>query len=177
MLPYWFAPTSAARYLMPLYPLFALALAWPIWRAGERAVKLTCRCLIGMLVLQWALTLVIFPYYQHQFRGENYYTTAQEILREAGDMPLYATDASAAGMSVVAYIDASIHPRPALMAPPAHWENGFVIAYEAAPELGTLYRQYKLGGDQMLLLCHGTACKNLSPDLPRPSPTQSTPLR
>ena len=177
MLPYWFAPTSAARYLMPLYPLFALALAWPIWQAGERAVKLTCRGLISMLVLQWALTLVIFPYYQQHFRGENYYTTAQEILREAGDMPLYATDASAAGMSVVAYIDATIHPRPALMAPPAHWENGFVIAYEAAPELGTLYRQYKLGGDQMFLLCRGTACKNISLGSPQPSPAQSTTRR
>lgn len=177
MLPYWFAPTSAARYLMPLYPLFALTLAWPIWQAGERAVALTCRWLTGMLVLQWALTLAIFPYYQQNFRGENYYQTAQDILRVAGDAPLYASDASAAGMSVVAYIDSAIHPRPALMAPPASWQNGYVIAYQAAPELGAIYRQYKLGGDQMYLLCRGTACKNLSPDSPPPNPAQSTPHR
>lgn len=171
ILPYWFAPTSAARYLMPLYPLFALTLAWPIWRAGERAVSLTCKGLVGMIALQWALTLAIFPYYQQHFRGENYYTTAQQILRAAGDMPLYVTDASAAGMSVTAYIDSMIHPRPALMAPPEHWENGFLISYENAPELGTLYRQYKLGGDNMFLLCRGTAC--LSPDSPRPGPARS----
>jgi 4-amino-4-deoxy-L-arabinose transferase-like glycosyltransferase len=162
ILPYWFAPTSAARYLMPLYPLFALSLAWPIWRAGEPAIALTCKALTGMIALQWALTLVIFPYYQHHFRGENYSTTATEILREAGQMPLYVTDASAAGMSVVAYIDSTIHPRPALKAPPTQWENGFLISYENSPKLGTLYREYKLGGDHMYLLCRGTACQGLA---------------
>lgn len=175
LLPYWFAPTSAARYLMPLYPLFALTLAWPIWQAGARAVSLACRWLTGMIVLQWALTLVIFPYYQQHFRGENYYTTAQDILREAGDAPLYATDASAAGMSVVAYIDSMTHPRPALKTPPEHWENGFVIAYEPTPELGTLYKQYKLGGDYMFLLCRGAACKGLTPSAPPPNPAAPQP--
>lgn len=174
LLPYWFAPVSAARYLMPLYPLFALTIAWPIWCAGERAVSTASRWFIGMIALQWALTLVIFPYYQQHFRGENYYTTAQNIMRETGDLPLYATDASAAGMSVVAYID-SMNTRPALMAPPEHWQNGYVISYQASPELGTVYRQYKLGGDTMYLLCRGTACKGLSPDLPRPDPAQSAP--
>lgn len=171
ILPYWFAPTSAARYLMPLYPLFALTIAWPIWRAGERAVSLACRWLAGMIALQWALTLVIFPYYQQHFRGENYYTTALHIIREAGDAPLYATDASAAGMSVVAYIDSMTHPRRALQAPPEHWENGFLISYENTPELGALYRKYKMGGDYLFLLCRGTAC--LSPDSPQPAPARS----
>lgn len=158
MLPYWLAPTSAARYLMPLYPLFALTIAWPIWRAGQPAVGLTCRWLTAMIILQWALTLLIFPYYQQHFRGENYYQTAQQIIREVGDAPLYVTDSTAGGMSVVAYIDSMTHPRPALKAPPEQWQNGFVIAYDPDPELGTLYRQYKLGGDHMSLLCRGSAC-------------------
>lgn len=173
LLPYWFAPTSAARYLMPLYPLFALTIAWPIWHAGKRAVGLSCRWLAGMIVLQWALMLVIFPYYQQHFRGANYYTTAQQILHVAGDAPLYATDASAAGMSVVAYIDSMTHPRPTLKAPPERWENGFLISYENEPELGALYRKYKLGGDYLFLLCRGTACNGISPDSPPPAPARS----
>ncbi len=169
MLPYWFAPVSAARYLMPLYPLFALVLAWPIWQAGERAINTTRRWLMLMIALQWALTLAIFPYYQKHFRGENYYTTAQDILSVAADEPLYATDASAAGMSVVAYIDGMRHPKPALKAPPEQWENGFLISYENSA--GKLYREYKLGGDRMYLLCRGKAC--LSPGLPPPDPARS----
>lgn len=179
VLPYWIAPTSAARYLMPLYPLFALALAWPIWRAGERAVSIAYKFLAGMVVLQWALTLVLFPYYQQHFRGENYYTTAQDILREAGDGPLYVVDATAGGMSVVAYIDALSHPRPALKAPPDRWEDGFVIAYDADPQLGTLYRQYQLGGDHLSLLCRGSACvgKGITPGSPPPDPAPPAPRR
>ncbi len=173
MLPYWLAPISAARYLMPLYPLFALAIAWPIWQAGERAVGIGCRWLTGMIALQWMVMLAIFPYYQHHFRGENYYRTAQDIVRETGDAPLYAVDATAGGMSVVAYIDAMIHPRPALMAPPEQWDNGFVIAYDPDPELGQLYKQYQLGGDHMSLLCRGAACRGISPGLPPSDPARS----
>lgn len=173
MLPYWLAPTSAARYLMPLYPLFALAIAWPIWQAGKNAVDISCRWLSGMIVLQWAMMLAIFPYYQQHFRGANYYATAQDIIREVGDAPLYVTDSTAGGMSVVAYIDAMIHPRPAIKAPPEHWEDGFVIAYDPAPELGTLYKQYQLGGDHMSLLCKGRVCRNISPGSPPPGQAQS----
>lgn len=171
MLPYWLAPISAARYLMPLYPLFALAIAWPIWQAGERAIGTSCRWLTGVIALQWIVMLAIFPYYQHHFRGENYYRTAQDIVRVTAGAPLYVTDATAGGMSVVAYIDSMTHPRPALMAPPERWENGFVIAYDPDPAIGQLYKQYQLGGDHMSLLCRGAAC--LSPGLPPSDPARS----
>ncbi|MEW6313105.1 MAG: dolichyl-phosphate-mannose--protein mannosyltransferase [Pseudomonadota bacterium] len=157
-LPYWLAPHSSIRYVLPLYPLFALILAWPLWQAGTAAIKVTQRWLSGVIAFKFIFVLVLFPYYQHSFRGENYYTTAQDIITLTQGQPLYVTDGSASGLSVAGYIDALIYPRQALHWPPAQWESGFVIAYTADEKLGQVYKKYMLGGNELYLLCRGQAC-------------------
>jgi hypothetical protein len=65
---------------------------------------------------------------------------------------------SASGLSVAAYIDTARLPLPPLVIPPAQWSAGFVIAYEPDPQLGDIAEKYRLGGNDIYLLCRGDAC-------------------
>jgi len=49
-------------------------------------------------------------------------------------------------------------PAPPLTWPPAQWDDGFVIAYVPDPKLGQVVERYRLGGNDLYLLCRGTAC-------------------
>jgi 4-amino-4-deoxy-L-arabinose transferase-like glycosyltransferase len=157
-LPYWLAPLGAIRYLLPLYPMVALAVAIVLWRAGEPALALSRRWLAGMLVFKLIAVVILFPYYQSHYRGENYALAARDIIVRTAGHPLYVTDVSASGLSVAGYIDAYAHPAPPLMRPPAQWDSGFVIAYEEDAQTGRTFKHYPLAGNNLYLLCRGAAC-------------------
>ena len=157
-LPYWLAPISGIRYLLPIYPLFALVAAVVLWRSGEAVIGKARRWLVGMLVFKVILLAFLFPYYQHDYRGENYAQAAGDIVALTAGHPLYVNDVSASGMSVAGYIDSSIYPAPALKRAPAEWESGFVIAYEEDQRLGRTFKHYKLAANSLYLLCRGAAC-------------------
>jgi 4-amino-4-deoxy-L-arabinose transferase-like glycosyltransferase len=159
LLPYWLSPHGGMRYLIPIYPLFALSCAWIIWQAGEAAQGTTRRWLTAAILFCFALGLVIFPYYQQKFRGENYALAANEIVAITHGQPIYTADPSSAGLNVTAYINQLRYPQQALQYPPAQWENGFVLARTANPELGAIHSKFQLLGDELYLLCRGTACQ------------------
>jgi len=158
-LPYWLSPNGGMRYLMPLYPLLALVAARLIWLSGEAALNTARRWMIAALVLKLIAVLALFPYYQSHYRGKNYDEAAQDILRLTQGYPLYVTDVSAGGLNVAAYIDQRVYPAQALQWPPAQWQSGYVIAHTADPALGQVYHSYRLGGDDLFLLCRGAACQ------------------
>lgn len=158
-LPYWLAPQSAIRYLMPLYPYAALGLAWVIWRAGERAVLTTQCWLTAMIAVKIVLALIAFPLYQQYYRGASYEKVARQILERTAGQPLYVTNDSASGLSVAAHLDVLRLPAAPLTRPPAQWDTGFVVAYAPDPALGETVQQYRLGGTAMYLLCRGAACR------------------
>ena len=162
-LPYWLSPQSSIRYILPLCPLFALLAARMIWRAGEAATKLTQRWLWGMMALKFVVVLAVFPYYQREYRGENYLLAAKDIISRSAGQALYVTDVSASGLSVAGYIDSLRYPSPPLQWVPAQWAHGgtsgFVIAYTPDPALGEASHVYTLGGNKLYLLCRGSACK------------------
>ena len=160
-LPYWLAPQSHTRYLVPIYPLAALVFAHVIWNAGPAALMTTLRWFIALLALKLAFVSVLFPYYQKVYRGENYAWVAGEILTRTAGHPLYTTNDSASGLAVTAYLDVLRQPQPPLVFPPAHWDNGFVIAYTRDPSLGQVAQRYQLGGKDLYLLCRGAACKSV----------------
>jgi len=157
-LPYWLAPYSGVRYLIPVYPLFALIAAWLVWQAGDAATRSMRRWLAATIAFSFALGLFVFPYYQHKFRGENYALTAADIISIVRERPLYVTDSTAAGLNVTAYVNQQRYPHEALQYPPAQWEEGFVLARSADPQLGNMYKKYQLLGDELYLLCRGAAC-------------------
>jgi hypothetical protein len=157
-LPYWLAPNSHVRYLVPLYPLAGLIIARMLWLGGPQVLRLTRRWLIAAIVLKLVVVLVVFPLYQARYRGANYAETAQAIRDRTQGHALYTNNVSASGLSVAAHINVARLPQPPLTFPPAQWADGFVIAYEPDPKLGEVAAQYRLGGNALYLLCRGAAC-------------------
>lgn len=157
-LPYWLAPHSNTRYLLPIYPFAALACAFLIWSARPPSIAVTLRWFYGLVAVKLVLALAAFPYYQKVYRGENHERAAREILERVAQYPLYTFNVSATGLSVKAYIDLTRLPQPPVTFPPEHWDTGFVIAYTLDPKLGQLAAQYRLGGSNLYLLCRGSAC-------------------
>jgi 4-amino-4-deoxy-L-arabinose transferase-like glycosyltransferase len=158
-LPYWLAPISAIRYLLPIFPLWAFVVAALLWRAGQPSLITTRQWLAGAIALKFAAVVFLFPYYQSHYRGENYALTARDIMERTAGYPLYTTDVSASGMSVAGYIDTGRLPAPPVRRPPAQWDSGFVIAYSADDALGKTAHRYQLAGNDLYLLCRGTACQ------------------
>ncbi len=157
-LPYWLAPQSSIRYLMPLYPLAGLVIARVLWDAGTPAVAVTRRWLIAAVALKLIFVLVLFPYYQEHYRGRNYEAAARDIQHRAAGQPLYTGNDAASGLSVTAHLNILRLPAPPLTRPPAQWESGFVLAYAPDAALGRLAAEYRLGGNTLYLLCRGAAC-------------------
>jgi hypothetical protein len=157
-LPYWLAPHSNMRYLVPLYPLAGLVIARVLWLGGAQVLTVTRRWLVAAIVLKLVVVLVAFPLYQSRYRGENYLRTAAAIMARTAGHPLYTQNVSASGLSVAAYIDVARLPQPPLTFPPAQWTDGFVISYEPDSKIGNIAVQYRLGGNDLYLLCRGIAC-------------------
>jgi hypothetical protein len=149
-IPFWLAPQSHFRYIVPVLPLIALVLAVAVFKLGDASVRTTMRWLWG--------AAVIFPIYQHRVRGENYALTAREVLRRTAGFALYSNDVSAAGLSVTAYMNIQRLPQRALTFAPLQWDNGFAISNVADETLGKINAQYPLGGDTLYLHCRGVAC-------------------
>jgi hypothetical protein len=158
-LPYWLAPRAAIRYLLPMYPMAAFAIAIILWRAGAPALAVSRRWLAGLIVVKLVAFTLVFPWYQSHYRGENYAIAARDIMARTAGQPLYAYDSSAAGLSVTGYIDAFAYPAPPLQQPPMPLESGFVIAREEDASFGRTFKRYTLAADYLYLMCKGAACE------------------
>ena len=159
-LPYWLSPHGAIRYLVPIYPMIGLALAMMLWCASAPVLSSVRRWLIGIIALKFIAVVVLFPLYQSQYRGENHALTARDIIERTAGHPLYTTNDTASGLSVAGYIDAWRYPVPPLQWAPQQWQSGFVIAEEPDAGVGEVSSRFKLGGDELFLLCRGAACQS-----------------
>lgn len=164
--PYWLAPTGGPRYVLPVYALLVLPTAYLALHALPFA--LVRRWVLGLLTLATLLNLLVYPYYQRVVRGANYERMAQLIVQRYGAWPIYATNVTSAGLSVVAHIDTQRWPQATVVWPPADFVDGIVIARAAsdfsAPVLGSL----KVDSDAVLLLCRGHACNTGVPAAAEP---------
>ncbi|MET0682592.1 MAG: phospholipid carrier-dependent glycosyltransferase [Casimicrobiaceae bacterium] len=160
-LPYWLWPSTASRYVMPLYPLAAYLIAHALWRESAARMRWVVNCLIATIAFKYVAALWVYPAYQREYRGD-YSTVAAEIDALARGMPFYATDVSAAGLSIAAYLDARRFPQQPLQWPPREWPSGFVLSPTEIPELGSVLRKFRLGRNDVYLLCRGVACDETS---------------
>jgi len=158
-LPYWLAPHSHVRYLVPLYPLAGLVIARVLWIGGNAVLATTRKWVFGLIVVKLLVVLIAFPIYQQRYRGANYAEAAQAIIARTNGYPLYTLNVSASGLSVTAYIDTARLPKQPLAFPPADWRDGFVVAYEPDEKVGQVAERYRLAGNDLYLLCRGAACK------------------
>lgn len=157
-LPYWFAPHSHFRYLLPIVPLAAMVCAALVALGSERLRRNAWRGMWAIVAIKIIFVVIAFPQYQQRYRGANYAEAAAVILQRTAGHTLYTMDVSASGLAVTAHIDVMRLPQPALVFPPAEWQDGFVIAYEPDPKLGETAVRYRLGGNDIYLLCRGAAC-------------------
>ena len=157
-LPYWLGPRSHIRYILPLYPLFALLLAWLISRAGKVRVNQALYWLTAVVALKYVFGLWAFPAHQAKFRGDQAGAAAQIEQRVQG-FPLYANDDSATGLAVTARLDEHRYPAPPLVRPPREWTDGFVLSYYPDPTLGQVVEVIALRKDRIYVLCRGAACR------------------
>ena len=125
---------------MPLYPLAAFLIAHALWRQSAARMRLVVNCLIATIAFKYVAALWVYPAYLREYRGD-YGTVAAEVEALARGLPLYATDVSAAGLSVAAYLDARRFPQQPLQWPPREWPSGFVLSHTENPELGTCSSQ------------------------------------
>ncbi|BBJ00624.1 hypothetical protein FGKAn22_23160 [Ferrigenium kumadai] len=156
--PYWLSPQGGIRYLLPVYPLVALVGARIIWRAGESGRTLALRWFASIIAFKFVFALILFPYYQSHYRGENYAQAAQTIVERTQGFPLYINDSRSIGLSITGYIDAGRLPQAPLVHPPAGWDDGFVLSPVPDERAGRVAETYKLAGDEIYLLCRGSAC-------------------
>ncbi len=157
-MPFWLAPQSHFRYLLPILPLCALAFAVYVSSQGEARRSVAWRWLWAAVGLKLVLAAALFPYYQQRVRGENYAAAARQVLQRTAGFPLYTHDVSAAGLSVTAYMNVQRLPKPVLTFAPAQWDSGFVVSNTVDDKLGKVAAQYPLGANVLVLHCRGAAC-------------------
>jgi 4-amino-4-deoxy-L-arabinose transferase-like glycosyltransferase len=157
-LPYWLAPQSHYRYLLPIVPLAAIVFAVLIVQGSERLQRTMFQCMWAIVAVKLVFVTVAFPLYQKDYRGANYEVAARSILERTAGHALYSNAVGAPGLAVTAYLDVARLPRPALTLPPTGSWEGYVIARAADPALGRVVTEYRLGGDTLYLLCRGDAC-------------------
>jgi 4-amino-4-deoxy-L-arabinose transferase-like glycosyltransferase len=157
-LPYWLAPVSAIRYLTPVYPMIAVAVSLVLWSSGTTALTATRRWLTGSLAVKVLAALLLFPYYQSHYRGENYFQAAADIMKISTGHALYTTNDTASGLSVAGYIDSKWRQTDPIQWLPQDWQGGYVIAEVPDSSVGEVAARFKLGGDELYLLCRGAAC-------------------
>lgn len=152
-IPYWLAPETHARYIMPLYPFIALVLANIIWQYGKKAMHVTFLFLAVCIILRYVAGFWGFPYYEAHYRG-NYKQVAQDILSITQDKALYANDVTAAGLSVAAEIEAIKFPQSTLEYPDARFEKGYLISHTPDFPNTRIQKVYPLGNQRVYLLKH-----------------------
>lgn len=157
-LPFWLAPQSHFRYLLPILPLCALAFAVCVARQREASRRAAWRWLWVAVGLKFVLAAALFPYYQQRVRGENYSAAARQVLQRTAGFPLYTHDVSAAGLSVTSYMNIQRLPKPVLTFAPAQWDNGFAVSNVMEEKLGRVIERYPLGNNVLYLHCRGAAC-------------------
>ena len=160
ILPYWLAPQGGIRYLLPVYPLIALISARYIWRAGESAQKLALRWFTGLIAFKFVFAVLLFPYYQSTYRGENYVATAHIIAEQTAGFPLYGKDMRSIGENIIGQIDLDRLPLQPVQQPPENWKNGFWIGHSDDKPDGKLIKKFIVAKDEIYLYCRGVACES-----------------
>lgn len=160
-LPYWIAPQSAPRYVMPEYGLVVLMAVGYLVQPGSLPPLRGLRpfpWVAGMAVLGLGMALLAFPYYQRHVRGQNYERMANRVEAAAGPYPLYNDNFTSVGLSVGALLDARHMDRPALIVPPPTLVNGIIMAAGPQDMPGDRWAKIAEQTEALVLICRGAAC-------------------
>jgi hypothetical protein len=137
-------------------------MTYVVLHSAKCIIDLSAKALIGTVGIAFICALAGYPLYEHYFRG-SYSRAAQAIIARAGDLPIFATDTSAIGLSIVAELNEQRPYKPPISIPPAQFASGFVLASKPNPSIGTVDTILMLGrwaGERRIryLLCRGSGC-------------------
>ncbi|MDA8175225.1 MAG: hypothetical protein M0018_11685 [Nitrospiraceae bacterium] len=155
-LPYWLPPQSGMRYIMPLFPFAAMVMAFMVFYGDKQVRKWGTGVIVFAIAVKFALGIWGFPFFEKRFRGSH--TVAQEIVRTTGGRQLYIKDVASSGFTLAAHIDRLLYPGAPITLPPKNFTSGYVISYLPDKTIGSVYKKYRVGNDDVFLLCRGTAC-------------------
>jgi 4-amino-4-deoxy-L-arabinose transferase-like glycosyltransferase len=162
LLPYWLASEGRTRYIMPLYPLFALVMTYVVLNSGRVIIDFAVKALILTVGVAYVSSSVGLPLYEHYKRG-SYDNAAQAIATRAGEFPIFATDDTAIGLSIVADLNRRRAPKAPITTPPAQFASGFILAKAPNAIIGPVDTTLDMGRNAngrrtRYLLCRGDAC-------------------
>lgn len=159
--PYLLAPDTNIRYILPLYPWFALLTAILLVRSrqGLNFHRGLYNLFGVMIVLKFVAGAGLFSWFEVNYRTGDFNEAARTVLTETEGYPLYVVDLSHLGLTLAAHINILRWPEGPLLGRPDHgWKNGFVLAREYHfPKDRTLHT-FKFARGTLYLRCRGAAC-------------------
>ena len=156
-LPYWFAPQSSIRYVLPLYPLIAFYIAAILARGTARMERVATYAVAATIALK-CIGLIVFPLYQAKHRGDAH-AAAKELVALAGESPIYADDFTSATLCVVGNIDSVRWPAAPVTVPPAGATQGWLLSRDANKPQTRVVKTIELGKERLVFLCLGRTCE------------------
>lgn len=101
-IPYWIASQTNIRYLLPIYPCFAIIITYIIWQANY--IKQTIVLLFIGVLIKYFVAIFWFPY-QYAVKHGNATLVAEDILLHTNQDPLYIHAFSATGLRIAGAIN------------------------------------------------------------------------
>ncbi len=150
-IPYWFASQSNIRYLLPLYPWFAIIIAYIVWQA-ELTEKTIILLTIG-IIIKYFVAIFWFPY-EYTVKYGNTEYIAKNILQTTANYDLYVESYSSAGLRIAGEINKLRWPKQPLQEKPTQNKNYYFVLKELAldqdPKLH-LITSYTVKKEQLFL--------------------------
>jgi hypothetical protein len=152
-LPYWIAPLSHSRYLMPIYGFVAIYLTFLI-QNDLNLIGRVRKFIVWIVLFKLAFALVLFPLYTKAFRPpiDQWAETVREIV---ADKTLFSVDQTWIGISVIDTVNRLNYPRPPVIRAYDSMESGYVLSDTSRADLGVLVKSFD---NKMFLYCFGARC-------------------
>jgi 4-amino-4-deoxy-L-arabinose transferase-like glycosyltransferase len=160
-LPYWLAPQSAIRYVMPLYPLIAFYLASRLARCDARIERVAVYSVAGVIAIK-CIGLIVFPLYQVKFRGDAA-AVAKQLVALSGTDKVYIDDSTSAGLCIAGPMDSMRWPAAPVTHPPSSGvTEGWILTRDANAPNTRLVKTVQLGKERLFFVCVGRTCRSAS---------------
>lgn len=169
-IPYWLAPQNRIRYILPLYPLFALMAAVMIYQAGEKWIRVTNMVLGALILVKFFFGFYGYAWMDGHIKSNNYLAIVEDIRLKIGDYPLYVDDCRSCSLSITSQLDILRLPNAPLtrcdrnivekmdgrfhLVDPAE-----IVKHKSQHPKTQLFKEYQLGRNKIYLLCEGKACQ------------------
>jgi 4-amino-4-deoxy-L-arabinose transferase-like glycosyltransferase len=152
-LPYWIAPSSHSRYLMPIYGIVAIYFTLLI-QDDLDLIRRVRKFIVWIVLFKLAFAFVLFPAYTKAFRPPIDHW-AQNVKEIVADKTLYSVDQTWIGISVVDTFNRLIYPRPPVVRAYGDVESGYILSNTNREDLGVLVKSFD---NKLFLYCFGVEC-------------------